>query len=113
MSESKIWFKAAKAEDFPVDGGACVKYKDMEIAVYNFSRRGEWYAVQNECPHKQQMILSRGMIGTKDGEPKVACPFHKKTFSLCSGKNLEGEDYELDTYKVKVEEGFVYVEVPA
>lgn len=45
--EIKVWFKVAKEEDFPENGGACVKYKDEQIAVFNFLRRKEWYACQN------------------------------------------------------------------
>lgn len=104
-----VWVKAASVDDFPKDGGACVLHKDKQIAVFNFSRKGEWYATDNMCPHKKQMVLSRGMIGDKAGEPKVACPFHKKTFSLKTGSNLEGEDYCVHTYPVKVEDGIVYV----
>lgn len=103
------WFKAASVGAFPENGGACVKYKDLQIAVFNFSRRGEWYACQNLCPHKMQMALSRGMIGSCDQEPKVACPFHKKTFSLKNGKNLNGDDCTITTYPVKVEGGYVYI----
>lgn len=110
----KVWYKVAPADRFPVDGGACVKYKGMQIAVFNFARRGEWYACQNLCPHKQEMALSRGMIGSKNCEPKVACPFHKKNFSLVTGENLNGEDYHIQTYEVKVgEDGFVYLDVTA
>ncbi|HLT08816.1 MAG TPA: nitrite reductase small subunit NirD [Cyclobacteriaceae bacterium] len=103
------WFKAAPVEAFPENGGACVKYKDLQIAVFNFTRRKEWYACQNLCPHKMQMILSRGMIGTQGDEPKVACPFHKKTFSLRSGENLEGDTCSIVTFPVKVEDGYVYI----
>jgi len=103
------WFRAARVEAFPENGGACVKYKDKQIAVFNFTKRGEWYACQNLCPHKMQMILSRGMIGDMAGEPKVACPYHKKSFSLQTGENLNGECYQISVYPVKVEEGFVYI----
>lgn len=105
----KFWFKAAEVSAFPENGGACVKYQDQQIAVFNFTRRQEWYACQNLCPHKQQMILARGLLGDQCGEPKVACPFHKKTFSLETGENLNGECYEIVTYPVKVEDGFVYI----
>lgn len=107
--EVKTWYKAANAEDFPANGGLCILYQGMQVAVFNFSRRGEWYASQNLCPHKKQMILSRGMIGSEGEEPKVACPFHKKTFSLKSGENLNGDECDLATYPVKVEDGIVYV----
>src|SRR3954467_12925360 len=108
-SNVKTWFKAAHANDFPENGGACVKYKDLQVAVFNFSRRNEWYACQNMCPHKMQMALSRGMIGSHDNEPKVACPFHKKTFSLKSGACLNAEEHSIKVYPVKVEDGFVYI----
>ena len=108
-SEITYWFKAAEVSAFPENGGACVKYQDQQIAVFNFTRRNEWYACQNMCPHKQQMILARGLVGDQCGEPKVACPFHKKTFSLITGENLNGECYEIQTYPVKVEDGFVYI----
>ena len=105
----QTWFKAAPTEHFPENGGACVKYKELQIAVFNFSRRKEWYACQNLCPHKMQMILSRGMIGSQEGEPKVACPFHKKSFSLRSGECLNGDECSITTFPVKVEEGHVYI----
>jgi nitrite reductase (NADH) small subunit len=109
LAEVNFWFKAAEVSAFPENGGACVKYQDKQIAVFNFARRQEWYACQNMCPHKQQMILARGLVGDQCGEPKVACPFHKKTFSLVTGENLNGECYEIETFPVKVENGFVYI----
>jgi nitrite reductase (NADH) small subunit len=109
IADVKVWFKAAKADAFPEDGGACIKYNDLQVAVFNFTRRNEWYACQNLCPHKMQMILSRGMIGSHEGEPKVACPFHKRTFSLKSGECLNAEECSIETYPVKVEDGYVYV----
>jgi nitrite reductase (NADH) small subunit len=105
------WFAACRTEDVPENGGVCVKYKDEQIALFYFTRKNEWYATQNECPHRQQMALSRGMIGTQGDEPKIACPFHKKTFSLASGECLSGDECSIKTYPVKVEEGKVYIKV--
>lgn len=117
IDEVKEWFKAAKVNNFPPDGGACIRYKGKQIAVFNFVHRNKWYACQNLCPHKMQMILSRGIIGSTSlnnpgmpgGQPKVACPYHKKTFSLETGENLNGEETPIATYPVKIEDGYVYV----
>jgi nitrite reductase (NADH) small subunit len=109
MSES--WIKVGKINDIPQEGGACVKIADEQIAIFNFTSRNEWYATQNLCPHRKEMILSRGMIGDKSGEPKVACPFHKRNFSLSSGKCLSGDDYTIKTYPVKVEGEDVYIKM--
>jgi nitrite reductase (NADH) small subunit len=105
------WVMACFTDDIPDNGGACVKLGDEQIAIFNFKRRDEWFATQNLCPHKQQMVLSRGMIGSTgdDCDPKVACPFHKKTFSLLTGECLSGDDYQIKTYPVKVTEGKVYI----
>ncbi len=105
----KVWFKAAEVFKFPKNGGACVKYKDKQIAVFNFTREGTWYACQNLCPHKMEMVLSRGMIGEEQGEPKIACPLHKNTWSLKTGKHLNGDLNTLKTYPVKLDNGFVYI----
>ena len=107
--EVKVWFKAAEISKFPKNGGACIKYKGMQIAVFNFARQGEWYACQNLCPHKMEMVLSRGMIGEEGEHPKVACPLHKNTFSLKTGENLNGSLDSIATFPVKVEGNFVYV----
>ena len=108
--EKKItWFAACHTEDVPANGGVCVKLGDTQIALFQFARRGSWYATQNECPHRKQMALSRGMIGTQHEEPKVACPFHKKTFSLASGKCLSGDECSIKTYPVKVEDDKVFI----
>ncbi len=105
------WFYACSVNDVPPNGGVCVKYNDEQIALFHFSRRNEWYATQNECPHRKQMALSRGMIGSQAEEPKVACPFHKKTFSLKTGECLSGDECAIKTYPVKVEDGKVFIGV--
>jgi nitrite reductase (NADH) small subunit len=108
-NEVKIWFKAGKTTDFPANGGGCIKYKNKQIAIIKFERRNEWYACQNLCPHKMEMVLSRGMIGSADAIPKIACPLHKKTFSLIDGSNLNGEDLSIAIYPVKIEGDTVFV----
>ncbi|PWJ42876.1 nitrite reductase small subunit NirD [Sediminitomix flava] len=108
-TEVTKWELVGHVNDFSKEGGECVKVGDLQIAVFNFTSRGEWYACQNVCPHKMQAILSRGMIGSHGDEPKVACPFHKKTFSLKTGENLNGNESAIATYPVKIENENVYI----
>ncbi|MBE8722104.1 nitrite reductase small subunit NirD [Sphingobacterium pedocola] len=105
------WLTACHVDDAVENGGVCIKHENQQIALFYFTRRNEWFATQNECPHKRQMILSRGMIGSLGEEPKVACPFHKKTFSLRTGECLSGEECAIKTYPVKIENGMVYIGV--
>lgn len=112
VEPQRSWVAVGKVDDFPIDGGATVKYGKVQIAVFNFASRGEWYASQNMCPHKKAFVLGRGIIGDMGGIPKVACPLHKKTFSLETGESLQGEEYHIETFPVKVENGEVFLELP-
>lgn len=107
------WFRAAPVEAFPADGGACVRTGDLQIAVFHFARRGEWFACQNLCPHRKQMGLSRGLLGSEAGAAKIACPYHKTTFSLETGECLSSDIEPIRTYPVRVEGGFVYIGLPS
>tara|TARA_R110002111_G_scaffold153375_1_gene220118 strand:- start:55697 stop:58672 length:2976 start_codon:yes stop_codon:yes gene_type:complete len=108
------WVRVGAVGDFPAESGSTVKYGNSQIAVFNFTSRGEWYACQQMCPHKKAMVLSRGIIGDTQGSPKVACPLHKKTFSLENGSCLSGEQqYSVNVFKVKTDEmKNVYLELP-
>ncbi len=106
------WVRVGRVEDFPENGGRAIKYGATQVAVFNFESRDRWYATQNTCPHRLDQVLSRGIIGDAGGEPKVACPLHKKTFSLESGECLSGEPYRVRTFDVKVADGEVLVDLP-
>lgn len=106
------WFPVCGTSDVPANGGVCVQHNEEQIALFNFARRNEWHATQNLCPHRMQMVLSRGMIGSQNGEPKIACPFHKKTFSLIDGRCINDDECSIKIYPVKVENNHVYIGLP-
>ncbi len=96
--------KVCKLSDIPNNGGAAVLVDGEQIAIFSFENGKELYAVQNLCPHKQQMCLSRGIIGDHKGVPKVVCPLHKNAFDLKEGRHIGGdESWTLKTYDVKIE----------
>jgi NAD(P)H-dependent nitrite reductase small subunit len=106
------WVRVASARDVVENGGIAIRYGDAQLALYHFASRGEWYAAQNSCPHKHEMVLARGILGDDKGRPKVACPLHKKTFDLESGHCLSGDALEIATFPVRLEGDDVYVELP-
>jgi nitrite reductase (NADH) large subunit len=106
------WVRVARVTDVPKEGGIAIRHGKAQIALFNFASRGEWYATQNTCPHMKEAVLARGLIGDQAGKPKVACPIHKKAFSLESGDCLSGDSMHIRTFPVKVQDGAVYVELP-
>ncbi len=106
------WVRLASVRDVPTDGGVAARYGDTQIAIFHFAATGAWYATQNLCPHKREMVLARGILGDQAGTPKVACPLHKKTFDLSSGRCLSGEELEIATFPVRIDGDDVLVELP-
>jgi NAD(P)H-dependent nitrite reductase large subunit/NAD(P)H-dependent nitrite reductase small subunit len=106
------WVAVGNVSDFPAEGGAAVKYGKVQLAVFRFESQGKWFATQNMCPHKRAFVLSRGIIGSQGEIPKVACPLHKKTFSLETGECLSGDEHSIKVFPVKVIEEQVYLLLP-
>ncbi len=96
------WVPVGRVQDFPPDGGAAVKHGKVQIAVFRFQTLDRWYACQNMCPHRNAFVLSRGILGTHEGEPKIACPLHKRTFSLETGECLSGQQHTVKVFPVRV-----------
>ena len=107
------WVAVCDVDDVPRDGGACVLLDGVQIAVFHIATPERWYATQNRCPHWNEMVLWRALTGEQDGKPKIACPMHKKAFSLDTGACLSGDDLALRTFSVKVADGRVYLARPA
>jgi len=107
------WKQVGQAAQFATDLGGCVKVDDLHIAVFNLNNRKDWYAIENRCPHKAADVLSRGIVGDADGEPKVACPLHKRSFSLKSGECISDDEMGgVKAFEIKCEDGVVYLKLP-
>lgn len=106
------WVDVGDVRDFVVDGGRAVKYGQNQLAVFHVKATGKYYATQNICPHKKDMVLARGIVGDAGGIPKVACPQHKKTFDLGTGAGLNDANYHIQTFPVRVDNDRVLVELP-
>jgi NAD(P)H-dependent nitrite reductase small subunit len=112
-NSEKSWVEVGSISDFLPNVGTPILYGSTQLAVFNNELRGEWYCTQNMCPHKQAFVLSQGIVGDTQGTPKVACPLHKKQFSLETGEQLDGDELNILTFPVKLSGDKVLVELPA
>lgn len=106
------WVTVCTTDRVIGDAGVCALLGDTQIAVFHVISRDEWYAVQNRCPHWNEMVLSRALTGETDGEPHIACPMHKKTFALATGDCLTGDVGNLSTFPIRVVGNEVQVAAP-
>jgi len=115
MSEAN-WIPVCDEDRVPRGGGVCVRLEGTQIAIFRVAdgERTAWFATQNRCPHWNEMVLSRSLTGADGDEPKIACPMHKKTFSLKDGRCLSGDELAIETFPVEVRDGKVWLmELPA
>jgi nitrite reductase/ring-hydroxylating ferredoxin subunit len=86
--------------------GACIRLElpdGDELAVYNVG--GEFYATENSCPHRGAPLSEGALCGHI-----IECGLHGWQFDVRSGECLTVTE-KIRTYVVKVEEGFVKVEL--
>jgi nitrite reductase (NADH) small subunit len=69
------------------------------------------YAISNYDPFSKAYVLSRGLVGDKNGVIKIASPIYKNTFNLMTGQCFEDENVWLRTWTTCVVEGIVQVAV--
>ncbi len=89
----------------------------VQAAVFR-TGAGRLYAVGNLDPFSAACVISRGLVGSRDGVATVASPMLKHVFDLRTGRCLDGPAgpdplRALPVYPVRCIDGTVQVGVPA
>jgi nitrite reductase (NADH) small subunit len=98
--------KVAEVSEFATRRSKRVTIENIDIAL--FLSAGEYFAVQNDCPHQHFSYLHDGILNGRE----ITCPMHGWTFDLTSGKATIGGG-RLKRYEVKVVGNDILVEVPS
>ena len=69
------------------------------------------FAISNYDPFSKAFVLSRGIVGDRNGIAKVASPIYKQNFNLVTGQCLDDETVSVPTFQVRVAEDRVQVGV--
>ena len=93
--------EAGTARTLPVEDASGAKVR--EIAVFR-TMRGEFFAIENTCPHRQGP-LSQGIV---HGDV-VTCPLHNWNISLRTGVALGGDEGCVPTIPLRVDAGRLYL----
>jgi nitrite reductase (NADH) small subunit len=75
------WVEVCPYDSIYPDTGVCALVDGRQVAVYRLSD-GSLHALSNFDPFSSANVMSRGIIGDRGGEPKVASPIYKQTFNL-------------------------------
>ncbi|RAI60649.1 non-heme iron oxygenase ferredoxin subunit [Roseicella frigidaeris] len=98
------WHRVATEDDLAENMPLAIRIGELQIAVVRLE--DGIFAVNDVCTH-EYALLSDGYC--EDG--KLECPLHQACFDIRTGAALnEPAEVPVDTYKVKVEGGEVFVE---
>lgn len=97
--------RVARVEEVPGGDDAHVVVVDGEpVAI--FLVEGNYYAIDDRCPHEKNARLSDGYL---DGM-SIECPLHQACFDIRTGKVLAPPAKEdVGCYDVRVEDGELFL----
>ncbi|GAA4689886.1 nitrite reductase small subunit NirD [Pseudonocardia yuanmonensis] len=102
------WETACRLERLQPERGVAALFGDQQVAIFR-THAGELYAIGNIDPKSGAAVLSRGIVGDRGGEPTVASPVYKESFSLVDGRCLDAPGVSVPAYPVRVHDGRVQI----
>jgi nitrite reductase (NADH) small subunit len=100
------WLDVGPVEALTARGARVVRVGGVSIAVFR-TGSGQIYALRDQCPHRGGP-LSQGIV---HGE-RVTCPLHDWVIDLASGAATGADEGCTATFKTRIAEGRVAIEVP-
>jgi nitrite reductase (NADH) small subunit len=118
LEESALaWLDVCALDDILPDTGVAALVGGRQIALVRVGE-GEGdgdaiYAVDNFDPFSHAFVIARGIVGDRQGIPKIASPIFKQSFDLRTGQCLDDPAVRLTSYPVRVVAGRILVGVPS
>jgi NAD(P)H-dependent nitrite reductase small subunit len=101
-NEEKRYYRVASINEIPPGTGRMAEVAGEDIALFNFN--GEYYAIDDLCPHRGASLAE----GFLDGG-KVFCPWHCFDFNLKTGECEMVPSLRVRTYDVKISGEDIFV----
>ena len=87
--------------------GACAVIEGWQIALFRVAN--QVYALDNFDPFSKVNVLSKGIVGDREGVLKVASPIYKQCFCLETGVCLDDSSVRVNAFPVRVKNGIIEV----
>jgi nitrite reductase (NADH) small subunit len=105
MSTVANWLKICALDEIPVLGSRRVaRAQGVDVAIFR-NDQDQVFALLDRCPHKGGP-LSQGIVFGKH----VACPLHNWAIALNDGNARAPDEGCTPKFKLKIEEGKVYLD---
>ncbi|WP_396448503.1 nitrite reductase small subunit NirD [Actinomadura sp.] len=94
------WFHICSYADLIPERGVCAMVDGTQVAVFRVFDGG-LHALSNLDPFSGAYVLSRGILGTRNGTPTIASPMYKQVFDLRTGVCLDDPRVALPVFPVR------------
>jgi nitrite reductase (NADH) small subunit len=102
------WVDVCALDDILPNTGVCALLGGKQVAIFRVGE-GAVHALSNFDPFSKAFVLSRGIVGDRNGVPKVASPIFKQSFDLLSGRCLDDATVSVGVYPVRLRRGRIEV----
>ncbi|WP_372740099.1 nitrite reductase small subunit NirD [Neptunomonas sp.] len=102
MTKQSEWVDLCSIGDLVENSGVCALLNEQQIALFYLPDEQKVYAVGQYDPFGNANVISRGIIGSKEGKLFVASPLYKQHFLLEDGSCLEDETVSLPVWKTQI-----------
>lgn len=103
------WIDICAVGEIAPNTGVCALVTSEQVAIFRVGDGDEVYALSNYEPFSKAFVLSRGIVGDRNGITKVASPIYKQNFALATGQCLDDEAVNIPTYAARVVEDRVQI----
>jgi nitrite reductase (NADH) small subunit len=108
MSPTEEWLPVCRVAELEVERGASALVHGQAVAIFRTAGDAV-YALGNHDPFDRTALLSRGIVGTRDGVPFVGSPRNRHAFDLRTGRCLDDDHVGVASYDVRVVDGVVLI----
>ena len=105
------WLDVCAVTDIPPGCGVAALLVGRQIALVRPGEADVVFALSNYDPFSEAFVIARGIVGDRDGRPKIASPIYKQSFDLETGACLDDPAVRLPVYPVRVRHGRVEVDI--
>ena len=106
------WTRVCSLDEIVPNTGVCCLVGQKQVAVFRLGETEQVFAIGNYDPFSRANVLARGIVGDRQGRPKVASPIYKQSFSLETGECMDDETVSVPSYEARVCDGIVEVKAP-
>ncbi len=107
MSTTQGWTPVCGHDRLELDRGVAALVDGVQVAL--FRTLDGLFAIDNRDPVSGAYVLSRGLVGSRDGVPTLASPLHKQVYDLRTGACLDRPGAAVTRHGVRCRDGVVEV----